>query len=419
LRTDVGLMAGSKILGLIFNLAITVVMARELGPEGRGVIAVVLSLTLILIQVGSFGIASANPYFIARDATTRRSIVTNSVWLGLGIGALLMACGVALRVWLPEVVAGVKWPELVIAMVCIPASLLSVFLQSALLGLGRTVAYNLIEVVQGGATLVALLIVLSVGHGGVIGALLVLAGGAILGAVIYTTVLRRDTRIAGRPDLGLARRMMRYAFRIYIATLLAFLVIRLDLLLVNYYRGAAQAGIYSVAAAIAAGMCVFPAAVGVNLFPRVARGSHSELSARVFRVVACAYGVGCVAAAPVAGPVISLLYGSRFAQATTLFYWLLPGIFSLGMLTVLAHHFAGRGFPRKAMLVWFVGLGVNLALNLLLLPKYGTYIAPLSSSVAYSVLLILHVRMFAEESGGYGVLLPRMSDFSLRTPRSA
>jgi O-antigen/teichoic acid export membrane protein len=419
LRTDVSLMAGSKILGLIFNLGVTVVIARELGPGGRGIVAVALSLTLILIQVGSLGIASANPYFIARDTTTLRSIVTNSVWLGLGIGALLIGCGMAVRAWLPEVVAGVGWAELAIAMVCIPVSLLSLFLQSALLGLGRTVAYNLIEVVQGGATLLALLVVLSVGHGGVVDALLVLTGGAILGAVTYATVLGRDTPIAGRPDLGLARRMMRYAFRIYVATLLAFLVIRLDLLLVNYYRGTAQAGIYSVAAAIAAGMYVFPAAVGVNLFPRVARGSHGELSARVFRVVACVYGVACIAAAPVAGPAISLLYGSRFAQATTLFYWLLPGVFSLGMLTVLAHHFAGRGFPRKAMLVWFFGLGVNLALNLLFLPKYGTYIAPLSSSVAYSILLILHMRMFAEESGGYGVLLPRMSDFSLRAPRSA
>jgi O-antigen/teichoic acid export membrane protein len=412
-------MAGSKVLGLLFNLGITIVLARELGPDGRGIVAVALSLTLILIQVGSLGIASANPYFIARDATMRTSIVTNSVWLALGIGTSLIALGAAVRIELPGFVAGVSWPEMLIALACIPASLLSVFLQGALLGLGRTIAYNLIEIGQAAVSLVVLLVVLRVGHGGVMGALLTLTGGAVLGAAAYGMVLRRDIRVVVGPDLGLVQKMARYAVRIYVATLLAFLVIRLDLLLVNYYLGAAQAGIYSVAAAMAAGMYVFPAAVGVNLFPRVARGSEGELSARVFRVVACLFAIACAAAVPVAGPAINLLYGPRFAEATTLFYWLLPGVFCLGMLTVLSHHFAGRGFPRKAMLVWLVGLGVNLILNFTLLSKYGTYIAPLASSIAYGILLILHIRMFAEESGGYSVLLPRTSDFSFRTPSSA
>ena len=45
-------------------------------------------------------------------------------------------------------------------------------------------------------------------------------------------------------------------------------------------------------------------------------------------------------------------------------YWLAPGVFSLGLVTVLSHHFAGRGFPLQALTVWFIGLAVNLAIIL-------------------------------------------------------
>jgi O-antigen/teichoic acid export membrane protein len=74
---------------------------------------------------------------------------------------------------------------------------------------------------------------------------------------------------------------------------------------------------------------------------------------------------------------------------------------------VLAQHFAGRGFPFTAMAVWFAGLAVNLGINVAFLSSHGTYIAALSSSIAYTLLLILHVRMFVGETGGWRALIPR------------
>jgi O-antigen/teichoic acid export membrane protein len=409
----------NKAFGLLLGVGATVVIARELGPAGRGIIAVAFALTLVLVQVGTLGIVSANPYFVAKNAQHRHAVVANSLWVSSASGIVLILCGAAVKLWLPGAVRGVSWAALMIAMCSIPASLAAQFLQGVLLGLGRSVAYNATELAQAALTLAALCMVLIVGHGGVNSALVVMTGGAIAGAVAYAVQLHRELGTGWRPDFKLARAMVEYAFRIYVATLLAYLVIRLDLLLVNHYRGAAQAGEYSITATLAQGMYVFPAAVAVNLFPRIARGHGSELTARVFRVTATAYAVCCVLAIPAVGPGVRLLYGARFAEAASLFYWLLPGVFGLGMLTVLANHFAGRGFPVRAMLVWFVGLGVNLAINFALLPTHGTYIAPLASSVAYTLLLVLHVRMFATELHSYRSLLPRPSDFSLRALRPA
>jgi O-antigen/teichoic acid export membrane protein len=419
LHTDIGLMVLSKALGLVFSVGSTAVLARELGPTGRGAVAVAFGLTLILAQLGTFGIASANPYFVAQNGARLRDVVVNSLWIAITVGLVMMLCGAAVKLWLPSIIRGVDWQELLVALVAIPAVLVGQFLQSVLLGLGRALAYNMIDLAQALLTFATLCVVLILAHGGITAAMLVTTGAAIASAVAYAVQLRHEFHNVWRPHLDLARAMMTYAFRIYVATLMSFLVIRLDILLVNHYRGTAQAGIYSVTAAIAAGMFVFPSAVGVNLFPRIAHGDGSELTARVFRISAGIYGLCCLVAIPLASPFIHLLYGARFAEAASLFYWLLPGIFSLGMLTVLANHFAGRGFPLAAMLVWFVGLGVNLAMNVVLLPSHGTYVASLASSVAYTVLLLLHVQMFAKENHGYKSLLPRANDFSIRAIRSA
>jgi O-antigen/teichoic acid export membrane protein len=203
--------------------------------------------------------------------------------------------------------------------------------------------------------------------------------------------------------------MLAFGARLYIANLMAFLVIRADLLLVNAYRGTIQAGLYSVTVAVADALYVIPTAFALNLFPRVARGGTTAQSAEVFRKVAILFGGLCLLAALLARPAITLVYGSHFEPAVALFYWLVPGTFCLGMLNVLAHHFAGRGFPIQAVLVWLATLAVNVSINVLLL-SHGTYVAALSSTVAYLMLLVLYVRMFASESGSLMTLVPRRAD---------
>jgi O-antigen/teichoic acid export membrane protein len=126
--------------------------------------------------------------------------------------------------------------------------------------------------------------------------------------------------------------------------------------------------------------------------------------------MAVLYGLVCLVTVPIAGPAIRLFFGADFSGAVSLYYWLLPGIYCLGMLTILAHHFAGRGYPTQAAAVWFVGLALNLAINIAFLPGRGAWVASLASSIAYAVLLALHVRLFAREAGGYGVLRPRVRE---------
>lgn len=421
LRADTFLMLGHQAGVVVLTLISSIIIARTLGPAGRGVVAVALSLVLILVQVGNLGVGSANPYFAARDAAAVPQIITNSLWLAFAVGAVLIGAGVVLKELLPSTVRGVGWLTLILALSAIPAQLSSTFLQSVLLVQGRSVAYNGIDlgftVVQVSATAVALL-----GFGlGVDAVVAITTARFWLSSGLYLIVLERPA--GSGPDLKLLRQMSRYSFRVYVATLLGFLVIRADLLMVNGYLGSRQAGLYSVAVALANTLYILPTAVSVNLFARVARGAATtESTAAAFRSVALVYGAVCGLAVVLCSTAIHLLYGARYAGSVPLFYWLAPGIFCLGMINILSQYFAGRGFPLPAVLVWFAGLAVVIALNVTLLKSDGTYIAALSSSIAYAVVFLLHIELFSRDAGGFRVLLPTPRDVAallgaLRPPR--
>jgi O-antigen/teichoic acid export membrane protein len=405
LRTDVLWTFGGKAATLVCGLLIVVVIARELGPSGQGLFAVAYTLTLLLAQLGGLGLTTANPYFTAREPQRRKPIAANSLWLALTLGLLLIAVGAALKALDLDALAGLGWEPLLVALLGVPAALAALFLQSVLLGESRMVAYNVVEAALAVLTLVALVVVFAAGDAGLTAALAVLTAGRYAAVLTYVALLRP----AGWFDAGLAARMLAYGLRAYVAIVVSFLVIRLDLLLVNGYLGSVEAGLYSVAATIADGMFVLPMVVALNLFPRVARSGSHEQTAEVFRSIAVLYGALCLLTIP-AAQAIPFVFGEEFEGSISLYYWLLPGVFALGLLTILAHHFAGRGYPREAAAIWFVGLALNIAINVAFLPGRGAWVASLASSVAYAVLLALHVRLFVREAGTWAVLRPRADE---------
>lgn len=406
LRTDVFLMGASKVGSLVLGIVGSIIVARALGADGRGLVAVGYALARILIQFGTAGVLTANPYYAARDPGMRSRIVTNSVWLALIVGVALFAVGVALAAVAPSVVRGLSWTQILLALGGVPLALSNQFLHSVLLGEGRMHAYNLVELVLSVVATTVTFVVLIPLDGGVTAALAVTLAGYATGTLTWLALLMRH-RPGIAPDLAVARTMVGYGFRAYVATLFGFLVIRVDTLFVNGYLGATQAGLYAVAVALVDGLFLFPTIVAVNLFPRIARGGETAMTAEVFRLMAVLYGLFCLVTVPFAGFTIRHLFGPEFEPATSLYYWILPGAYSLGMIAILSNHFAGRGFPLRAVIVWVFALGLDIAILVLFLDREGTYIASLASSITYCVLLLLHMGMFADEAGGWGALRPR------------
>lgn len=410
LRGDVAITFGGKAAFVLCVGVLTVIVARELGPSGQGLFATAFSLTLILVQLGSLGLPVSNPYFAARDEQAQRAIVLHSLRLAVVVSVALCAGVIAVRAAAPAALPGIGWLELALTLAALPAALATLYLQGVLLGQRRMVPYNLVEVVQAASSLAALLIALVVADVDIATVLLVMAVGRYI-ALVFALFVLRDVLlgpVARRP--GLMRSLLAHGSKVYLVGFVIFVLIRLDLLLVNALVGSDDAGQYSIAAYIAEGLVVIPMVIGINLLPRIATTAGSEMSAGVLRLVILIWGSVCLLSAPGAAIGIPLLFGDSYDGAIELYLWLLPGTLAVGLLNSLTVHYFVRGYPPALIGAWAAALVANVALNVVLLPEWGVVAAPILSSVAYVLVLVAHARVFAAEAGGYRAMVPGTQD---------
>ena len=80
-------------------------------------------------------------------------------------------------------------------------------------------------------------------------------------------------------------------------------------------------------------------------------------------------------------------------------YLILPGVLALSLESIFMNDLAGRGLPPVVIVVPGVGLALNLALNLVFIPRFGLSAAAAASSIAYGVMLAIAWTAFARRAG--------------------
>jgi len=379
----------------------SIVVARSIGPVGKGTLAILNVFGGLAVQMGNLGLHAATAHFTAREAGALGRIVSISLVLAPTMGAILATGLGAVVLTFPTLIPNVPWLLVLVTLLGIPFAFLLLFFQNILLGQQRISAYNLLDIGAKVFSLPLVLFILLVLQGGVqelviAGFLLSVATALLAVRLVFRGVILPSLTLDG----PMVRRMLAYGSRSYIACLFAFLIIRSDMLLVNYFLGAAQAGIYAVSVNLADLMLVFPTAVGTMLFPRVSaqRDDDGTLTAAVSRHTAAGMAAICLTAGIVVRPLIQLLYGEAFRGAAAPFLLLLPGIFALSLETIFMNDLAGRGLPPIVIGVPAVGLVLNVILNLALIPRFGILAAAGSSSLAYCAMLVIAWIAFARRT---------------------
>ena len=150
-----------------------------------------------------------------------------------------------------------------------------------------------------------------------------------------------------RVDASLLARMIRYGIKFHIAILAGAIILRVDVFVVNYFRGAGEAGVYSVATQFGMLLMLLPSVIATLLFPRVTaqQDARGETTSLVTRYTAFVTFVCCVAAVPFSF-LLPVIYGAEFTEASRLLLILLPGVYLVGLESVLIQHFNALGLPR-------------------------------------------------------------------------
>lgn len=381
----------TRVLIVSVTFAIAMVIARVLGPTGRGLYAVAVTLGAIGIQLGNCGLNSSNVYFAAKDRSLLPALIGNTLSVVLLSCVLAAICAVGFLLW-PEI-SPVQGTLLVLALASIPAGLGYLLTQGLLLGVNEVRAYNLIECASKAFVLI-LFCIFTLAVGGSPELFL----GITLTSVVISSVwaLRVLKRISGGP-LCLSWEVFRQSFGVgikaYLILLFGFLVLRIDLLLVKYMLGATEAGYYSISQVLAENMMMFPVVVGMILFPKLSAiqetGEKFRLAKEATLVTVGLMLPTVIVGILAAGPVIEIAFGRDFLPAVSPFIWLMPGTYFLAIETVMVQLLNSEGFPRIIVVAWIADALLNVALNFWAIPRYGITGASVVSSICYFLMFVV------------------------------
>jgi O-antigen/teichoic acid export membrane protein len=278
-------------------------------------------------------------------------------------------------------------------------------MQNLLLALLQVRSYNLIEVVNrtGYLAIIALLVAfhtLSVESAFISTLVLLLVS---LAWAIWRLNDFVDTKIPA-PSLTLFKANFNLGFRGYLISLLGFMVLRIDLLMVKYMLGTVQAGYYSVAAGIADYVLLLPTVVASILFPKLSASTDVGEKWRFAKRATLATGAILLPIALIAvfagGPIITAVFGVAFVPAAVALRWLAPGIVALGLQVVMVQYLNSVGYPALLVAAWFVCMVLNVGLNWWVIPVYGITGASFVSSITYSLMCVLVLLIIG--TGAYG-----------------
>lgn len=406
--------AGLRILAAGAGLVVSIVIARALGPTGRGLYALPVAFLGIVMAFSHVGLEGSNVYLAGIGVPLRRLwavgtagalIVSALAWIVVATIGMLAGAGFA---------AGLPVSWIVIAMAQLPLLLMVFYWTSVLQIEGMFAAAAWATVAGTLANGAAVLLLAVVGE---LTPFRVLALTWVTSSVTWVLVLRLGMRtaVAGlRPDPSLLARAVSFGLRAQLATVFAFLVLRVDQVLVQGVLGFHALGIYAIAVVIAELMWLVTDPFAASLVQhqvRAAGGDERRLGYATARLSLVAAGALCCVTLVLAPYGIRLAFGDVFTDATWPVRWLLPGVVAIAAQRPLYAIVTKEGRMGLAAAMNAGALAVNVVLTVIALTTVGVVGAAIASTVTYLALGAGYV-LATRRPGvvGWGDLVPRRDD---------
>jgi O-antigen/teichoic acid export membrane protein len=408
----------SKLAGNAGFFAAVLILARSLGPTGRGTIAFITVTALVAARVASMGIGEATAVFVAKRPERRGALLTNAASFMVASALLIaaVACGALIALG-DDRPAGVGRPELAIIAAATLVSALGDAGYVFLLGSNRLRAIALITASASWVYPLLLVALWSTVGLTVLRAALVWTAAESIRALAYLRQSARGLALS-RLDPGLLVEAVRFGSRAWVGSLARFLNFRTDQILMGFLASEAALGVYAVAVNASEVLLYLPAATATALLPLAARadaGVRTEQALRAFRSAAVVTAAAALVAAVLGPLLLPVVFGAPFEASVTPFLWLLPGALGFAATAVFSYALVAASSPGLSSVGPFVSLVVGIALDLVLIPRFGASGAAAAASAAFlaggfAALIVFRRRNpFAWRS----LLLPRRGDLAV------
>jgi O-antigen/teichoic acid export membrane protein len=408
---------GTRITVFLSGIIASILTARILGPEGKGIVAIVFLIPKLVASFGSLGLGSSAVYFLGKKKYQLAEVFSNSMYLAVVLSALYFALFFLFFDVLSErFYRDIPRVFALVAFVSLPINLLLAYGQGILRGLYKIGQLNvslLLQCVSYVALLVVLLVLMDEGVVGAIVAYLISYG---LMAIYVLAYIASRSGLRAKIDTGLLTNSLRFGLKEHVGTVAQRLNLRIDMFFITAHWGPEYVGFYAISVALAELVWYVPDSIGIVMFPKIS--SLDKPTADRFAPIVCRTGlfvalVCSLALASVSAFAVRLMYGEAFLPSVKPLLLLLPGVLFLTVGKILTKYTSGIGKPQYNTYASLASFVTTIALLAVLVPRYHMIGAAVATSIAYLVFAATILVLFVRESGN-GVaqtLVIRRDDF--------
>tara|TARA_B100002051_G_scaffold34042_1_gene27238 strand:+ start:2947 stop:4146 length:1200 start_codon:yes stop_codon:yes gene_type:complete len=361
--------------------------ARYLGAETLGLISFVYSLTAIVSPLGNLGVRDSLAVLLCNDSYPN-NLTSTAFFIEL-VGSSLVAI---LIVPISFFSGG-----LLAAYFSVMAVLFNIFQSSEILETelinrkqGQRVAFVGVMQTTGGVMASLLALFLKAPS-------FVFAGLAAFQSFLRMLFLMASTRgidhpLKRWPSLKTTKPLIAKGIPLMISNLLFVSYLRSDQVMLEWLRNSTEVGIYSVASKVSESLYVVPILIAQTFVPfLVSQGRETSLPASkglkrneyTSKLYQLSWFTGIALSLAIAfifPYFVKIIFGSQFTESAKVLIWLAPVGFATSIGYASDSWLKVKGFQSSLIARGLFGAITNIALNFLLIPKFGVYGAAFSTS---------------------------------------
>ena len=385
---------GWLMLGKILSLIVGIFIAKFLGPHDFGDLSFAVAFTAIIAAVGTLGLDSFIIREILHQPAKRDEVMGTAFWMRIGVSIFLVPASVLIYLFFRSL-ADQQGAELTLVITfCASAlffkafNIIDSYFQSQVRSKFVVQVQNICLIISSLIKISFVLLKLPLVHF----AFALVLDGLMLSIGLVIIYHRENLQIkAWVFNTARAKSLLSQSWPLILSAVMVTLYMQIDILMLKYFAGSTEAGIYSAAARISEAWYFIPVAIVTSVFPAIIHARKTDI-ARYQKRLQNLYDLLVAISLPVALIVslgadtfIRLVYGEQFDGAgvmLSIHIW--SGIFVfLGSASgqyLLAEGFTMISFYRTA-----IGAIANILLNLWLIPMYGGLGASAATLIAYFI----------------------------------
>ncbi len=376
LTFNVGITTLARIITGLVGLWVIRILTTALGPTGYGYYNTIIAYLFLFSSLADGGLQAIFLREISKNPSDEEKLASNvfTLRLFLSVVFVIVANVIAFFLGYPALV---RWGIFIASFSSVGVSLAQV-LQPIFQKRMALSALAFSDIVSRAVQVVLLLTLMKIGVG-LLFFVIVMAISELVRFGVVFVASYRFYPIRFSINLATWKNILKSAFPVAISLIFILIYFKLDTIILSIMKSGYEVGIYSISYKILELLLFLPATYVGLITPILARTAYRRSFITNFQNgfdIISIFALPCGAILAILSPqIILFIAGATFLPAAGVLAVLSLAIVVIFYSTLYSQSIIALNLQRKTMIIYFLALLLNVALNIIFIPKYSYYAA--------------------------------------------